>query len=140
MVTVMMVTQFSCPTQCTLSNRFKVTLIAFVWPLPCVICVLSAFVEWSLECCRQTNRLQQNATQYAEIPNQLPGISLFDCNRSPDRNYVEKIGHGVLTCVAALSQLSTSAAPPDRELPRSLPPDQDHKSPLPRSQGPLSMR
>ena len=27
-----------------------------------------------------------------------------------------------MTCVAALSQLSTSAAPPDRELPRSLPP------------------
>ena len=32
-----------------------------------------------------------------------------------------KIGREVLTCEAALSQLSTSAAPPDRELPRSLP-------------------
>ena len=47
---------------------------------------------------------------------------LFDRDRSPHRKHVENRTHGVLTCEAALSQLSTSAAPPDRELPRSLPP------------------
>ena len=136
MVTVMMVTQSSCPTQCTPSNRLKVTLIAFVWLL---FCVVAAFAEWSLECWRQTNRLQQNATQYAEIPNQLPDISLFDHDGSPHRKHVENRTWSTDLCGSAVPTEHLGGSSRSRAAALSSP-SRAHKSPLPRSQGPLSMR
>ena len=123
MVTVMMVTQSSCPTQCTPSSRLKVTVIAFVWLLSGAICCpfcICRMVTGMLARDRQTdyNRLQRNMQK--SQTNFLAYRFLIAIGHSTEN--MLKIGRGVLTCVAALSQLSTSAAPPDRELPRSLPP------------------
>ena len=137
MVTVMMVTQSPCPTQCTPTNSHT----DCIWFGFCLVlsAVLSPFVEWSLECWQQTKRLQQSATQYAEIPSQLPGISLFDRDRSLNRKYVENRTWSTDLCGSAVPTEHLGGSSRSRAAALSSP-SRAHKSPLPRSQGPLSMR